>query len=668
MAADDSRALPGSNLRWYLNRLRCMQPAEIPFRVRRALAARVERLRPRRYAVPEPDLSRIGARWVDQRPAVQVKPYLDEAARIAAGRLDIFSLHDVDVGDPPRWNTDPKTGTTAPLTFGKLLDYRNPALVGDIKYLWEPNRHLQLVTLAQAWALSGEARYCDALFQQLRSWFAACPCPYGVNWSSALEPAMRLLNWSVAWQLLGGPHSEVFASPAGRELRSEWLRSVHQHVTFIRGFHSFHSSANNHLIGEAAGIFVAAATWPHWNEAASWLRDAQALLVREALLQNAPDGVNREQAMSYQQYELDLLLLPWLAGRAAGAPFPAPYTARLEAMLEYLASVMDAGGHVPMFGDSDDARAVRLSVAEDFCPYRSLLATGVVLFGRADLRLRTVRLDDKTRWLCGPEAEQRFREASGGTGHVPMRRAFTEGGYYILGSDFDTSSEVKLVADAGPLGYGSLAAHGHADALSFTLSLGGHEMLVDPGTFTYRADSPWRAYFRGTSAHNTLRVDRLDQSEAGGSFLWLSRAEAGCSRWSSGPDEDVFEGWHNGYQRLADPVLHRRRIAFEKAHRRFIIDDTLQMKQGHAVELFFHFHERCFVHAAEGSIFAERNGQVLRLRLPQVAGGGSRICKGQTAPPLGWISRRFDERQAAPTLVWSARVPAGALLRTVLEF
>ncbi len=93
--------------------------------------------------------------------------------------------------------------------------------------------------------------------------------------------------------------------------------------------------------------------------------------------------------------------------------------------------------------------------------------------------------------------------------------------------------EIRLVVDAGPLGYRSIAAHGHADALSFTLSVGGLEFLVDPGTYAYHTQGAWRQYFRGTAAHNTVRVDGQDQSESGGNFMWLRKARAGCNLWDS---------------------------------------------------------------------------------------------------------------------------------------
>src|SRR5204863_4901248 len=111
--------------------------------------------------------------------------------------------------------------------------------------------------------------------------------------------------------------------------RRRWLNAIFRHAQFVRSHFSLHSSANNHLIGEAAGLFVAAITWPCWPQAQAWLAESEAILEREALLQNAPDGVNREQAVAYQQFTLDLLLIPLLAGRANGRKLSAAYESRI---------------------------------------------------------------------------------------------------------------------------------------------------------------------------------------------------------------------------------------------------------------------------------------------------------------------------------------------------
>ena len=637
-----------------------MTPAEVLHRALRAVQARAERKGWLRAPVaPAPALDARAQPWIHADARVDAERYLAAADRIAHGLVDVFALRGVDLGTPPRWNRDPKSGIEAPLSFGKLLDTGNTDLVGDIKYLWQPNRHAQLVTLAQAYALTRKRAYFDALQEQLDSWFLACPYGYGPNWSSALEAGLRLINWSAAWQLLGPQILEEHA-----EFRGRWLDSVYRHAQFIRGWFSLHSSANNHLIGEAAGLFIASLTWPYWPAAKSWRDTAKSILEREALMQNAPDGVNREQAVAYQQFVLDFQLLCLLAGKANGQWFSADYESRLESMLDYLASIMDTGGNVPMLGDADDGYAVRLSAEEGFCPYKSLLATGALLFRRGDFKLKARTLDDKTRWLFGPQADAEFDALDGSATRLPIRQTFPEGGYFILGSDFDTPREIRLVADAGPLGYRSIAAHGHADALSFTLSAGGLEFLIDPGTYAYHTQERWRNYFRGTSAHNTVRVDALDQSVPGGNFMWLSKARAGCSLWLSSPEKDSFEGWHDGYMRLEDPVKHRRLIELDKRARKVIVEDTLEMGDEHDVELFFHCHEGCSVDAIPGGYLIARNGTALSLQLPVVDNSDSALHQGSLAPMLGWVSRAFDSRRPAPTIVWRARLAHRAVLRT----
>jgi hypothetical protein len=334
-------------------------------------------------------------------------------------------------------------------------------------------------------------------------------------------------------------------------------------------------------------------------------------------------------------------------------------------MLGFLASIMDAGGAVPMIGDGDDAAVTGLAPAAD-CPYRSLLASGAVLFADSSLRHKAARVDDKTRWLFGARAQQVFERLRGQPAVLPRRRAFPGGGYYILGCDFERASEIRVVADAGPLGLGALAAHGHADALSFTLSLGGLPFLIDPGTYLYHGGGRWRAYFRGTAAHNTVRVDRLDQSEQGGDFLWLRKARAGCTAVELSDAEESLSAWHEGYLRLADPVLHRRRLTLDKHARSLTIEDELEMSGEHDVELFLHCAPECTVEPTAAGFAIRRAPWTLRVELPSQPLGAAQVYRGSTQPLSGWVSRHYDEREPAPTIVWRALLRGPCRLRTRL--
>lgn len=580
--------------------------------------------------------------------------YVDAAHRVMAGRFSVFALRDIQLGYPPQWNRDPKTGATAPLVFGKTLDYRDERAVGDIKYLWELNRHLELVTLAQAWHLTRDRRYAESFRTLLISWLDQCPYPAGAQWTSSLELAIRLVNWSFSWHLLGGETSPLFEGTHGRAFKIRWLHSVYQHCHFISRYLSLHSSANNHLLGELMGLFVGAVTWPLWEESPRWRRFSRARFQEEALRQNAPDGVNREQAAWYHHEVADMMLIAGLIARANGCDLDQEVWQRFEAMLEFIASIMDVNGNVPAIGDADDAVIVRFCPATDWCAFKSLLATGAVLFARADFKKKAGAFDDKSRWLLGDAAAGSFA-ALDDTAPVSLpKRAFPVGGYYVLGADFDSPEEVRIVADAGPLGYLALAAHGHADALAFTLSVAGQEMLVDAGTFAYHTNRLWREYFRGTSAHNTIRVDGLDQSVPGGNFLWLDHAAARCESFQATARRDELIAVHDGYRRLADSVIHRRQLVYLHESREIVVTDSLLCRGRHDVEMFWHCSSRCDVSCSAGRVTAKNGRVTMTLSPPKML--STRLVRADSVLPLGWMSRRFDEKTPCTTIVSSGHI------------
>lgn len=655
------------SLTWKLRRLSAMSGREIGYRVRQQMQAGWEQLGFHGPTPPLPHVKAEGRAWVSVRPSqFDIATYRRAADEILAGRFAVFALPSVQLGFPPDWNRDPKSGTRAPLLFGKSINYRDEARVGDIKYLWEPSRHAQLVALAQAWHLSRDIRYARGCKTLLDSWFGQCPYPLGVHWTSSLEHSIRLLNWSFAWRLLGADESPLFQGAEGAEFRQRWLTNVYRHCHFIAGHFSRYSSANNHLLGELTGLFVASVTWPLWKRSARWRQSAQRELEREALRQNAADGVNKEQANWYHHEVADMMLIAGLVARANGHDFGAGYWNRLRAMLEYVASIMDVGGNVPNFGDADDAIIARLDPRPGIDVYRSLLATGAVVFDCAAFKAKAGAFDDKSRWLLGDAAAGSFDKLDATSAGLPMRRDFPDAGYYVLGDRFETDREVRIVADAGPLGYLSIAAHGHADALSFTLSAAGKELLIDPGTYAYHTQKRWRDYFRGTSAHNTVRVDRQDQSVGGGNFLWIKHAAARATAVERTEQTERWVAEHDGYTRLEDPVTHRRELQFHKDSSRLIVTDELVCNERHGVELFWHFAERCTVKCEGDVVTVVRGNVMLTMRTPQ--GLRCQVLQGwEAADPAGWISRSFDVRIPSPTVIMTGEISGTTRYVTELQ-
>jgi hypothetical protein len=144
------------------------------------------------------------------------------------------------------------------------------------------------------------------------------------------------------------------------------------------------------------------------------------------------------------------------------------------------------------------------------------------------------------------------------------------------------SDGTQAIIDAGPFGPGG-AGHSHADTLSLVLRSGGDEILVDPGTYTYVGDPKWREWFRGTDAHNTIRIDGLDQATASGPFRWTNRPEVTILSWKTNSERDLLEAEcrYGGF-------VHRRMVEFQKPDRFVIVDEISGPAGDHEIEQLWH--------------------------------------------------------------------------------
>jgi len=571
---------------WLINRLRVMSLSEVLFRVRRSVVQRLEQRRvgagwqPQPAKTVQPKTSLLGqdadliSRWGRQHQLdhLGLDAYL-------AGRINFFGHEPLDVGNPVAWHRDPVTGIEAPLVFGKTLNYRDDSVVGNVKFIWELGRHQHLVPLAIAYAVTGELRYREAIAEQIDGWIEQNPYAMGIHWCSALEVSLRLISWSLVHSLLAVRDGEEGLFAAVQDSASLGA-VIYQQAHFVRHFLSRYSSANNHLIGELSGLWVACQVFDLGEQGRVWSNFAQEELERESGLQVHTDGVDKEQAFYYHLWVLEYLFFVWLVGARCNHPFSEAFTSRILAMARFLEDASPDGGEPPQVGDADDGFVARFQPTWSPRPYRELLDAIASVFGGAD-----DGNSEKAFWYCAmAKTDKTPYPVFEWQRSYPV--IYPQGGYAVLGG-----AGCHLVFDAGPLGYLGIAAHGHADALSFCLAIDGEWWLVDPGTYAYHSDSGWRSYFRGTSAHNTIRVNRQDQSQIGGAFMWLRKAVAGFEAVAEENNEiyQIVKGRHDGYAAIG--VSHCRELKLSAAKQQLEIVDTLKSRgrQGKVAEIYYHF-------------------------------------------------------------------------------
>jgi uncharacterized heparinase superfamily protein len=582
---------------------------------------------------------------------VRFPAQVDEIVRVADSacqhRFDLLGYKNLDYGPEIDWHLDRVHNRRAPDEPFFKINFLDFASVGDAKVTWELSRHQHFIRLAQAYRLTNNPAYATELLAQWRHWQIHNPYPRGINWASTLEVAFRSLSWLWVYFLLDGT---PFLT---RAVHREWLRAIALHARHIDTYLSNYFSPNTHLLGEAVALFFVGTLYPELHSALRWQQRGLRLILQESERQFRADGLHFEQSTYYHVYALDLFLHAKILATLNGAPFPPAFDTRVEKMLDALAAISHTGVP-PRFGDDDGGRL--------FDPGRNRaehltdpLATGAVLFDRGDFKYLAGTLREETIWLLGADGAEAFdqlqaRPPEWNSSSLP------EAGLHVMAS---SENRLQAIIDVGPQG-GLRAGHGHADALSMTVSAGGRELLIDPGTCEYVGPGTERSRFRTTAAHNTVLVDSQNQSEPDGPFAWKRLTASTNEAWINGKHFDYFVGSHDGYWSLPNPATHRRFVFFRKPCFWLVRDVIFGPAATHQIDIRWHLHPR--LHPAQDmpDCYSSADGAEGIAILAPFGHACSRTVERDSCSPL------YGVTEESSTVRFSAAAPLPAEFATLL--
>lgn len=512
-------------LQWYINRLRAMNLQEVAWRLQQKRLERIERQHFGQNAV------RVDAEiWNKELVHLQ---FHGEAFGINLDNTD----YTIDTN--PRLLHGPDFDKW-PDTFSYSLDYKQRDDLGDARSCWEKHRHFQYALLAKAYHATGEKRYYTELEQKLEDWCVQCPFLHGIAWTSVMEVAIRSINWMLTM---------VFCKEG--KLVEKMRIGVINMTDYIVNHYSRFSSANNHLLVEAAAIGVAGYAFDYLP----WKQLAIGLLSDELSNQNYADGVNKELSLHYQTFGMEAYCLLARVMQVNGTSIPAEWLNMLDKQGEYVSHAVWREQTPMEFGDDDEGKIVDLQGGVWSHPNYILQFCSLITGKRYHSFQETA---ENICWFYKKEEIARIKS-------LPFydntqSRCFRVGGNTFLR---DASDRIFIGIDHAALGFGQIAAHGHADALSLQMMVDGKVILADPGTYIYHCDLPMRNAFRKTINHNTLCLldaqnNPIDQSQMLGAFLWGKRAVCTLKYWSSNAKSDLLTASHDGYK----PIIHQRSVAF----------------------------------------------------------------------------------------------------------
>ena len=660
------------DLGWYVRRLRRMSAAEVTRRARRPEPAPAVGPSPGPAGAPRHRHPRgsTSGRSAPACPEVREQLHAEAAAavvaaadRVLAGRWTVLRRR------PPgqrRPGLVPRPGHRAPRSRRALafaVDHRDEAETGNVKQVWEMSRHHHLTVLAAAWWVTREDRYADAVADQLRSWWRANPYLTGVHWTNGIEVGVRLLAWVWIRRLLDDwpKVDDLF------ENDTDALRQIAWHQEYLAAFPSHGSSANNHVLAEAAGLLAGACAFDWYARSPRWRAEAAAAVERELAANTFPSGLNRELATDYHRFVLELALVAAVEADAAGSRCSRRRWQLLARMLDAAAAVLDVAGGAPRAGRR--RRGPRRSCVDD--PERDPWA---VVLGAGEQRRRPAAWWPATRpsvaaaLLAGSAATSPLAERA----PEPVRDRFDDAGLVLLRTRARDVPEIWCRCDGGPHGFLSIAAHAHADALSVEVRHDGVEILADPGTYCYHGDPAQRQWFRSTRRAQHARA-RRSRPVGVGRPLPLGQPGRHDDTGLPGGRRRRPQRWvaeHDGYRRLAQPAVHRRAVTLDQDERLLTVVDTVDVAAEVPVRLSWHLGP---------DVSADLDGDTARLawRLGAHVRRATLVLphdlrwsahRGEPDGPLGWYAPGLGRAVPATSLVGAGTVSASARLVTVLLF
>ena len=337
------------------------------------------------------------------------KEILQEADLVVSHQFDILGTGLQFWGDPIEWNLDIKNSHRWPLHYYKLIIHKD--LTGtngsDIKIPWELSRFQYIAPLIKAYILNGNQKYSLEGVNQILNWMDKNPFLYGVNWTCAMEVAIRSCNWIWAWWAFKD-------DPAWTDMFNQrFLKSLWQHGWYIE--HNLENNGGirtNHYLSDVIGLLFIGIMFPQFKDSARWKEFGFKELIRSMDEMVYPDGVSFENSIAYHRLLLELFCYAAILCQRNGIELPQLFLERLERMFDFIMYCIRPDGHMPMIGDSDDGRFFILSdyYNWDRWDHRYLVSVGAVLFNRSDYKTVAAKFHEETFWLLGKEGFKKFQE------------------------------------------------------------------------------------------------------------------------------------------------------------------------------------------------------------------------------------------------------------------
>lgn len=451
---------------------------------------------------------------------------IKEADRIINNEFDFLGIK-VNIQDEIKWNKDFKSGYVWKNKYYKFINLNSKGPM-DIKIPWELSRFHFLIVIGKAYLITGSEKYYIKFENIINHWIDKNPYKKSVNWTCAMDVAIRAINIIVA--------KEFFQDKINHQFESKLNNLIYTHGEFIIENLENNLPRSNHYISDLVGLLWIGIYFKGSEFADDFINFAMKELESEVETQINNDGTDYEASTSYHKLVLELLLFTIIYCEKNNLLFSSIFNNKINKMCEFMYDILKPNGIIPLVGDNDDGRLLILSsyYEWDRRDPKYLLSISSILFNENKYMFNDEESIEGIAIVFGLNKQLHQKNI------CKLSKKYEDGGFYIL-----RNSRVYCLIRCGELSMRSHGGHSHNEQLSMELNIDGEDIFIDPGTYVYTSDYKVRNKYRSTLMHNTVQIESEEQNliNKWNIFELKERTYSKCLKF----DAELFKGYHLGY-------------------------------------------------------------------------------------------------------------------------
>ncbi|WP_270517324.1 alginate lyase family protein [Sanguibacteroides sp. AM78-02pH3A] len=523
---------------------------------------------------------------------------LRDAGNALSHRFELLGSGPV-TSDPIDWHCDFKSGHRWPGgKYYKKYIRINKTDDSDVKVPIELSRCHHLLWLGEAYLITGDERYPEEIVAQIRNWIKENPYAYSINWSCAMDVAIRAVNWIYTLNMI------ISSDAVDDRFCQQITGSLLEHIHFIyQNLEKGAPYSGNHYASNLTGLVMLGLLFQDDQHIKSCFEFGKAELFREIRNEVLPTGVHYEKSISYHRLMTELFAYPVILLQKNGYDIPPDIHYRIRSMFDFIRAYTKPDGSAPLVGDNDDGRLLPF-VKHAFNRHDYLLSVSARMFGNTDYESGT-----------GADAFFLLPEHYPLSVSVPPEstssgsKIFPDAGFAVLKNEhfyiFFNNSGIGMYYPE--LNKKMIATHNHADLLSFDLSYGKCNVFTDAGAYVYTSSLKAHNEFRSTGKHNTINIDGCDQYHVEQENFWAYSGfnMPSCLEYSQDKDCQRIAGAYT-WTLPGDTVTHKRTLELHPG--RVLLADEISATGEHLYQSRFMLDAGIKVESVEDNVIKLHHG------------------------------------------------------------